>query len=364
MEAQNILYGDINDLKELRTLLENHVNIGNSITAMNIEKQKLEKEFTTEEKLMQENIEFTIKKRRDQIVSGFDNEIGKAQDKLKKVRSERGKEKDKKVEQRIKEETKDLVQENKNIKEEYRTYMKQKGLSKWWDNKWFMSLFFPRTPVEMLIMMISLLAGVIGIPVLLCNFMGSTFWLVKTLVVLIYLALFVVIFAFVYRFARDDYKSEFMEVRSKQAVIMKNNAHIAKIKKSIKNDKNEEGYELNKYDKEIKEIEETIEDIVNRKNEALADFEKTTRMDIQDEIYKRDIVSIEEKKKKAADLGAKLKEYEEHQKEGALNLSTNYAAYMGEENLALDRIEKFILIMDDGKANTVGDAINVFKTMQ
>ena len=68
MEAQNILYGDINDLKELRTLLENHVNIGNSITAMNIEKQKLEKEFATEEKLMQENIEFTIKKRRDQIV--------------------------------------------------------------------------------------------------------------------------------------------------------------------------------------------------------------------------------------------------------------------------------------------------------
>ena len=113
-----------------------------NITNISIEKQKLEKEASAEENLMSENIEFTIKKRREQIVSEFDNQITKAQDKLKKVKNERGKEKDKKVAKRIKEETKDLIQENKNIKEEYRTYMKQKGLSRFWDNKLFISIFF------------------------------------------------------------------------------------------------------------------------------------------------------------------------------------------------------------------------------
>ncbi|MDE6208841.1 MAG: hypothetical protein K2M73_04090 [Lachnospiraceae bacterium] len=363
MKAQNILYGDRDDLKELRMLLENQSNIANNLTVMNMEKQKLEKEALAEEKLMQDNIEFTVKKRREQIVSNFDNEISKSQDKLKKVRNERGKEKDKKIKKRIQEETKDLVQENRNIKEEYRTYMKQKGLSRWWDNKLIMSLFFPRTPTEMLILMAFLIAAVIGVPVMLCTLMGNTFWLIKTLVVLIYMALFVVIFAFVYRFARDDYKADFLEVRSKQAIIMKNNSRIAKIKRDIRHDKNEEGYELNKYDKEIKEIEDIIEDIVNRKNEALSEFEKSTRVDIQEEIYKRDIVSIEDKKNKTAELAVKIKDYEEQQKEVALNVSTNYTAYMGEENLSLDRIEKLIMIMDDGKAETIGDAINVLKTM-
>lgn len=363
MKAQNILYGDKDDLKELRMLLENQSNIANNLIGMNMEKQKLEKEALTEEKLMQDNIEFTIKKRREQIVSNFDNEIGKAQDKLKKVRNERGREKDKKVKRRIQEETKDLVQENRNIKEEYRTYMKQKGLSRWWDNKLVMSLFFPRTITEMLILMVFLVAAVIGVPVLLCTLMGNTFWLVKVLVVLIYIALFVVIFAFVYRFARDDYKADFLEVRSKQAIIMKNNSRIAKIKKDIRHDKNEEGYELNKYDKEIKEIEATIDDIVNRKNEALSDFDKTTRIDIQDEIYKRDIVSIEEKKNRIAKLADSIKGYEEQQKEVSLNISTNYTAYIGEENLSLDVIEKLLIIMDDGKAETVGDAINVLKAL-
>ena len=49
----------------------------NAIMAMDVEKQKLEKEAQLEEKIMYENIEFTIKKRRDQIVSNFDNQIGK-----------------------------------------------------------------------------------------------------------------------------------------------------------------------------------------------------------------------------------------------------------------------------------------------
>ncbi len=363
MEAQNILYGNISDLKELHGIIQKQNNLNMNITNISIEKQKLEKEASAEENLMSENIEFTIKKRREQIVSEFDNQITKAQDKLKKVKNERGKEKDKKVAKRIKEETKDLIQENKNIKEEYRTYMKQKGLSRFWDNKLFISIFFPRTPLEMLILMITLVAFVIGIPVLLCALMGNTFWLVKTLVVLIYMALFVVLFAFLYRFARDDYKEAFLEVRSKQAMIYKNNGQINKIKKRIKHDKNEEAYELHKYDKEIKEIEDNIADIINRKNVALEDFDKTTRVDIHDEIYKRDIVSINEKRNNAANLAEQLKKMEQEGKELALNISTNYTAYLGEENITLDRIEKLIMIMDSGNAPTVGAAINISQTM-
>ena len=363
MEAQNILNGNINDLKELHVILDNYANISNGVTAADVEKQKIEKEAAAEEKLMLDNIEFTIKKRRDQVVGNFDNEIIKVQDKLKKVRNERGKEKNKKVAARIKEETKDLVLENKNIKEEYRTYMKQNGLSKFWDNKLFISLFYPRTPIEMLILMVTLVFAFIGVPVLLCSALSKVFVLIRILVVMIYIVLILLIFAFLYRFARDDYKQAFLEIRKKQALIYKNNSQINKIKKKIKKDKNEDGYELHDYDNEIKELEDSMADIVVRKNVALDDFEKTTREEIYNEIYRRDIISINEKKQKINDLTSSLKDLETQQKEMALNISTNYTAYMGAENMTMETIERLIMIMDEGKATTVGDAINVSKAM-
>ena len=83
---------------------------------------------------------------------------------------------------------------------------------------------------------------------------------------------------------------------------------------------------------------------------------------IHDEIYDRDRVAIDEKKKKAAALAAKIKEYEAHLKEVSLKISTNYTAYLGAENMTIDKIEKLIIIMDDKKAATIGEAIKVMNS--
>lgn len=61
MKAQNILGGDIEDLKELRDIVQNQMNIQGGIEQTNIEYQKLQKEAEAEEKLMNDNIQFTIK---------------------------------------------------------------------------------------------------------------------------------------------------------------------------------------------------------------------------------------------------------------------------------------------------------------
>lgn len=363
MKAQNILGGDIEDLKELRDIVQNQMNIQDGIEQTNIEYQKLQKEAEAEEKLMNDNIQFTIKKRREQIVINFDNEISKFQDKLKKVKNERDKKKDKEVKKRISEETKDLVSENKNIKEEYRTYMAQNGLSKVWDNKLFYSLFFPRRISEFIIFMIFWVVGVIAIPALFCDLMGQTFWLLKTLVVLIYAVLFILVYAFVYRFAKDDYKEYFMYVRGKQALIESNNKKIAAIKRDIRRDKDEQQYNLEKYDKEIGSIQENIEDVVSRKNEALNEFDKNTSVEIGNEIYKHDMVSIQEKRQRISELSKYLKDNEDKLKEINLDISTNYAAYLGTENLTLDKIDGLLAIMSQQDAKTVGDAINISKSI-
>lgn len=363
MESQNILSGNIDDLKELQNILINQSNVAENVLAMEMEKQKLIREVETEEKLMQENIDYKIKKNREHIADNFETEMSKLQDKLKKVKNERGREKDKKVAIRIEEETKDLVEENDKIKEEYRDFMREKNVGIFWDNKLFMSVFYPKAPEELLILMITLVVLFIGAPAGICSAMGRAWAIFKVLVVIMYVIFMLTVLAFLYRYACKDYRDVFKEVKRRQVEIKKNKAKISEIKRKIKRDNNEERYELHEYDEDIKKYEEQISDIIRRKNEALEDFDKTTSVDIRDEIYNKEIVSINNKKTEIENLSSQLKELETHQRENALKISTNYTAYLGEENMQLDRIEKMLMVMNDGKASTVSEAISVINVI-
>ena len=74
--------------------------------------------------------------------------------------------------------------------------------------------------------------------------------------------------------------------------------------------------------------------------------------------------SFRNKKDEAANLANKIKEYEALLKECALEISTNYTAYLGEENMSLEKIEKLIVIMGDGRASTVSEAITIMNAPQ
>lgn len=361
MEAPNILGGDIDDLKELRTLLENQAMIENNIIGMQLEKQKLEKEFQAEEKAMFEEIAFTVNKRRNIVVTPHDAELAKLSDKLKRVKNEKNKEKNEKIGMRIKEETKDLVLENKEIKEEYRSKMRKDGVSSMWDNKLFMSLFYPCTPVEMLILMVSLVAIVIGIPALICNVLGNLHFVLKTIIVLAYAFIMICFLFFMYRFARVDYIDTFHYTRDRRKCIENNKQRIREIKKKIKHDKDETQYELGRYDEDIASINSDIEEYQARKEKDLKEFEEKTRVDIENDIKNKSEPSINDKKSRAIELAQKISEYEEHRKECAINLSTQYEAYLGSEFMNVEQIDKLIQVMQEKGIATVSEAVHEMK---
>ncbi len=361
MEGQNILYGNKDDLKAIYAAVQTQTALRNDIAACNVEKQRIEKEIVAEEKFLNDTIEATVKKRREQVVSNFDKELSKTQDRLKKVKSERTKAKSKGMESRIKIETAELVQENKNLHEEIRTVFKQKGVPTILDRGWFYSLYFPKSLREKLGFALGAFLIIVGIPSFATWFLGSN-KLIKTLLYIFFMAIFTALYVLGYRYARIQKKDVFADTKVQRITILKNTAKIRRIVKSIKKDNDEERYDLNGYDKDIKELEEHINDIVKRKNEAISDFEKTTKQDIEDEITKRDIGRIDKIKSELTELSIKLKELEERQKDVTLSISTNYAAYLGEENLAAERIEKMLVLLDDGKAVTISDAINILNT--
>lgn len=363
MEGQNILYGNIDDLRNICGALETQSDLRNQVSEETVKKQNLEKDIAAEEKLLKETIETTIRKRREQVVSNFDKELSKSQDRLKKIRNDRNKAKSKGIETRIKEETGELIQENKNLHEEIRTIFKQKGVYKRCDSKVFYTLYYPKTAKEkggfFLIAALILLV----IPSF-AVWMTKAFWLLEVIEYILVAGIFIGLYILGYRYARIQYKDAFLETKIQRMTVLKNDSKIKRIKKSIKKDKDDDKYGLNHFDEDIREVEGLINDIVGKKNSALSDFEKTTKFDIEEEITNRDIGKINDLKKQCTESNIRLKELEERLKNLTLTISTNYTAYIGAENMAIDRIEKMIILLGDGRAKTIGDAINILKNTQ
>lgn len=360
MEGQNILYGSIEDLKNVRGMIDARGKVRNEITSLTTQKTNLEKDLKAEEKQMADNIDTTVKKRRDQVVVNFDKEINNSQDKLKKVRAQRGKEKDKKVAARIKDETSDLVVENKNVHEEIRTFFKQKGMPTLCDSELFYTLYFPSSPKQFGILALAMLLGFIGMPWLVTTLVKGH-WFVEILLTIVLIVLVGALYLLGYNYTHVRHKDAFIEMKPKRGIIRKNLAKIRRTKKSIKKDKDEEQYGLHEYDDDIQELEQLISDVVSKKNDALTEFEKTIKPDIVEEITSRDMPKIEKIKKNIAEVSLKLKELEQKQKDMSINLSTSYGTYLGEENMTTERIDMLISLIDRGEADNIGSAVNILK---
>lgn len=292
MEGANILYGNIDDLKNVQGALMAQSSLRGQIQQENIKKQNLSKDIEAEEKLLKDTIDATVKKRREQVLSNFDKEMSKVQDRLKATRNERARAKNKGVEARIKEETSEIIQENKNLKDEIRTIFRQKGVWKHFDNKLTYILYYPKTPKEKITFLLLAAMGLIVIPTL-AVWLTNAFWLLRVLEYILIAAIFVVLYIVGYKYARVKYKDAFTETKVQRITINKNESKIKRIIKNIKKDKDDERYGLESFDNEIKELEQQINDIVSRKNNAVNDFEKTTKADIEEEITSRDIGKIE-----------------------------------------------------------------------
>lgn len=360
MEGQNILYGNIEDLQQVRGIVEARVKVRDEIDFLNNEKIRLEKDIKAEEKILADNIENTLRKRREQVVANFDKELEKSQERLKKVRNAREKAKSQKVEERIKEETAELVMENKNIHEEIRTFFKRKGVPTFCDSDVVYTLYFPNTTRQLAVVALTFLFGIFGLPFLATSLLTNGVF-TGILVYMLTMAAFLGLYILGYNYTRVRHKEAFIDMRVRRNAIRKNNGRIKRIKKSIKKDKDEEQYGLKEYDEDIEEIEEDINDIVEKKNKVLADFEKTTKNEICEEITKRDMPKIDGLKKTASENALRLKELEQKQKDMSINLSTNYGPYLGEENMTVERIDMLVALIEKGEASNIGDAVNLLK---
>ena len=369
MDANNILSSGINTLKDYRALVEEYTNSKTLNEQAAAEEKRLEKELAINQKNLKDDIEVTVKRRRNEVSAQFDKAIDQDDDKIKKIRSQRTKAKNKGVKARIADETADLVSQNEELKANIKTSLREAKLPGFCGSGFYFSLYFTKGFGEvvlcalMIILMFLIVPGVIYVALPIEKIEEQNYQII--LLAVTYFVVMVLSF-FVYMILGDKtkhkHKEELIAIRSLRDQVNKNNNQIRKIARSIRKDKNEEMYNLGDFDSRIKDIEDDIAIITQNKADALKAFDETTKPAIVEEIENRELPRIQEIENNYKDMMTKHNELEDTVKQLGIKLSTEYESYLDKSFSNVNKIDELIEIMETGKATTIADAIQIYKT--
>lgn len=327
---------------------------------LDLEKQ-LENSLKSKKKEVADTIAQTVKKRSDEIAKSYDVEIGKAQDRLKKVRSKREKAKTQGEKERIVEETQSLVRENSDLKAQMKTIFHANRVPKFCASNLYYALFFTKGFKELMTMFITLLLVFLALPVDIYFVIPErqTMYLV-----VIYVAV-IIVFGGLYVKIGNSTKMKHMDALKEGRVIREkikaNKKQMKSIEKSIRKDKNDSVYNLQKFDDEIAQLEQDMAQAERKKKEALNTFNTVTKTIISDEIMGNHKAELDQIESDFAKTTADLKETQNAAMAKALYITDNFEIYAGKDFMTIERLSALEEIIQSGQAANISEAITTFK---
>lgn len=363
MDSGNMLAGTVDYLKEALAALNELEKQRTRRDALGDEQKALEREIAAEEKACNNEIEITLKKRKEEIASSFDREIRNDQDKVRKVRAEREKAKDKGVAGRIDAETADLREENKKIQEQIHTVLKSNKLPRFCNTKLYFGIFSPKNAIEYLIFAGTFLLMTVLLPLLCFLIVPTTIKnpYVMLVICFVWYLLFFVFYQFIVRRTKVDKWQVICQVRALRGKLHANYKKIKAVKNVILKDKNEQGYHLETYDEELQALDAEIQRSLEEKKEALDAFEATTSAMLTEEIRGRYEERLTKFKSSKSEKEQHLKDIDAEVKEINKYITANFEAFLGRDYVTEHALQAMIAIMEEDRASTVAEALALYK---
>ena len=340
------------------------------------EEQRLDRELENEKKAVSDSIGLTVKKRREEISSSYDKEIGSGQERLRKIRAKREKAKSQGVKERIAEETEVLREHNQELETQMKTLFKQDRVPAFCRSTWYYAMYMPGSVKEIGLMLLTFCVCFLAVP-------GIAYLLTVALLVLPYLlpsaerkywmlaliyVLAILVFGGIYitigNKTRINHAEALRQGRNIRSLIRTNKKKIRVITVSIRRDRDEAVYNLEKFDDEIARLEQELQQISLHKKEALNTFNTVTKNIISDEIINNSRNRIEAIEEEHERISGKLKEAQKHAKEQALYVTDQYETYLGKEFMQPEKIAELAKIMRNGQASNLSEAIAVYKSQK
>lgn len=361
----NILNGGLEQLTEIKSALRRLDELKQYIGDLDAKQKQLTKDIAAREKAMDSEINSTVTKRQAAVEKSFDEQIQKTRDKIKSVKSKRDKYKGTKVNERVSDETADLHEKIRSLKQDLKGVFTRQHISRFFNTGYFFSLYMPDGVGDFAVILLTI-AVLLGIPVLVYALLPAA---AHKIIVLIGLYLVVVllamwIFSSIFKNVRNKNIDSFRQAKAIREEIRDTRRAVSRKEKLIRKDTDESSYGLEKYDEEMVSLDNEIEQIVSEKKQALTDFETTTKKNIIEEIKARLVPEIEALKAQNDSAYGEQREAETQIKSLELEVSSKYAVYLGKENLSVATIDSLIEIINGGEATSISDALARYRQIQ
>ena len=326
------------------------------------EEERLERALEAEKKAAEDSVNSTVRKRRDEISGSYDAEIGKLQERLKKTRVRREKAKSQGIKERIREETKELHEYNRELQVKLRAAIQADRAPFFCRSGFYYALYFPRGVREVLTLILTFAACFFLIPygIYLLLPVKKTLYLV-----LIYLACILVfggVYILVGNLTKDRHLKMLQEGRAIRSLINSNNRKIRVITSSIRKDRDEAAYNLEKFDDDIAQLDQDLSETIQKKKDALNVFENVTKTIITDEIMGNCRGKLKSLEEAHAEAQKRLRITETMLKEKKIYITDTYESYVGREFLSADRLKELRRILENGEAGNISEAIGVYRS--
>ena len=348
MAEQNILNGDQQVLEQILGDINEHAEKKERLERMSVSIRDITKEIDSTTKAMEDEISSRISESTDSICAGYDKAVSQDKDTIKQVQADRDKAKMQGIKERIASETASLRAENKSLQNEIN------------DNSFFMALYISRKVRDVLVYTLFLLIVFALIPAAL-----YLLPVIPAYVPVIYAGVMGILLLIIGRSVYINlilaHKDTIMAARDTRYKIRDNKRIIKKTQHSIKKDKDEAMYGLESFDNRINSIGDNIKKTEEEKQNALREFEETVKPDLVKEVEGRYLDKLNLMREELAKKKDEYMKLDDLIKQQRIYISSNYEAYLGKEFVNVQRLTELDNIISSGEAQTISQAMAVYK---
>lgn len=348
-------------LKEAKEAIEELKLLDAQESSLVQKESQLEKNLAAAKKRMADAVAQTVKQRREDIYADYDRESGRIQEQLKKMRGRREKAKNQGIKERIADETAALRNEIRDLRGQMKALMKQQHVPAYCRTKLYYSLYFPRRAKEYLAFLLFAVIVFLAVP-------GCVYLLIperKLWQLFVIYLLDLIVFGGSYIAIGNRTKLLYMETlrqgRSILDEIQANQRQIRRITSAIRRDRSDAFYDLERFDDEISRLQQELDELAVQKKNAVNTFETVTKNILTDEIEHNHQGTIDQLDGEHAQAEMELKVVRQQIKEKRLYAADHYGAHLGREFMDPVKIGKLCLIVQDGQAANVSEAIEVYR---
>lgn len=362
MENTNILSDGIETLNTIKEYLLELNGCKEKNDQLTIEEKRLDKAIEIKERDIQDEIIITLKKRREEVEQAFDEQIDKLKSKIKKANNKKDKLKDAKISERIQVETTDLSDENKMLSIKGKNIFKQNKAPQIYNSSLYYALYFPSSVLDVIVILFLVVLAFLAIP---C---GIYYGLLPERKIIYLVAIYFVtiiliggLYIIINNISKSKYKDTIIQVKQLRIQIKGNKKRMKAIKKAILKDKDESGYGLDKINQEMQELDLSIRESEKQKQEAINNFENTTKLVITTEIRGKHQEELNKLKTDYDHAHNEINRYDTKIKEMTLYMANHYEAYIGKEFLKIEKLDAIINVMETKGIPTISEGITSFQ---